>query len=77
VSVPDILSGEKKLASLFFKAFFVSFSHVGQMRRWSNGDVPCHASVHLSSEFEGEEHASYVVSINSSIKSHSKHDLID
>jgi hypothetical protein len=25
------------------------------MSRWSNGDVPCRVSVHLSSEIEGEE----------------------
>jgi hypothetical protein len=34
------------------------------MRRWSNGDVPCRAWVHLSSEFEGEEHPCNVVSIS-------------
>jgi hypothetical protein len=27
-----------------FKPFFVSFSDVGQMSRWSNGDVPCRVS---------------------------------
>ena len=34
--------------------FFFSFSDVGQMSRWSNGDVPCRVVVHLSSEIEGE-----------------------
>ena len=40
------------------------------MSRWSNGDVSCRASVHLSSEFEGEELPSDVVPINSPIKIH-------
>jgi len=53
----------------YFSDFF-SFSDVGQMRRWSNGDVPCRASVHLSSEFEVEEHPCNVVPINTSIKIH-------
>jgi len=67
------LSGEKKNSFFIFKPFFFSLSDVGQMRRWSNGDVPSRASVHFSSEFEGEEYpcnSSNVVPINTSIKIH-------
>jgi hypothetical protein len=60
----------KENSVFIFKPFFFSFSDVGQKRRWSNGDVPCRASVHLSSEFEGEEHPCNVVPINTSIKIH-------
>ena len=33
------------------------------MSRWSNGDVPCRVSVHLSSEFEGEEHPNFIETV--------------
>ncbi len=45
-------------------------SDVGQIRRCSNGNVPCRDSVHLSSECEGEEHPCNVVPINTAIKIH-------
>jgi hypothetical protein len=69
------LSGKKKIASLYLSLFFFPFSDVGQMHRWSSGDVPCRVSVHLSSEFEGEGHPCNVVPINTSIKIHCQNQL--
>jgi hypothetical protein len=53
-------SREKKIASLFLSLFFFLLSYVGE-----NGDAP------FIRRIGKENHGSYVVSINSSIKNHS------
>ena len=60
VSVPDALSVEEKIASLFFKPFFFSLSDVRE-----NGDA-----AFIRRGIRNRNDASYVVSINSSIKNH-------
>ncbi len=40
------------VASRVMHSLHFSFSDICQMRRWSNGDVPCRASVLLSSELK-------------------------
>jgi hypothetical protein len=58
--VPDTLGDDKKIVSLFLSLFFFSFSDVGE-----NGDAPF-----IRKKIGNGKYASYVVSINSSIKNH-------